>query len=276
MFLRAHSGNDFSCYKSSTIRRRIERRMGVHQLERLPQYVRLLQQNAQEVELLYKELLIGVTNFFRDPGLFDFLREQALPRLLQRQPKGANLRVWNSGCSTGEETYSLAIALKECLAARETLQKYQDLFDFAPNGYVRLDAQGRILEINLAGAALLGRTRNAAVKRRLSRFVAADERRAFEDFCGRVREESLHRTHALLETLLTRAPVGFAYFDLDLRYVLISDRLAEINGLPRPSCALPSPTPASASSPPCWRSCSSRSFQLTLPARGVRAAAVCA
>ena len=115
VLLRAHTGNDFSCYKNNTISRRIERRMSVHQFDSLPRYVRFLQENPQEVELLYKELLIGVTNFFRDPGLFDFLKEKAIPQLLQDRPKGGPVRVWNPGCSTGEETYSLAIVLKECL-----------------------------------------------------------------------------------------------------------------------------------------------------------------
>ena len=119
VLLRAHTGNDFSCYKNNTISRRIERRMSVHQFDSLPRYVRFLQENPQEVELLYKELLIGVTNFFRDPGLFDFLREKAIPRLLQDRPKGGPVRVWNPGCSTGEETYSLAIVLKECLEGLE-------------------------------------------------------------------------------------------------------------------------------------------------------------
>ncbi len=115
VLLRAQTGNDFSCYKNNTVSRRIERRMGVHQFDSLPRYVRFLQENPQEVELLYKELLIGVTNFFRDPGLFDFLKEKAIPRLLQDRPQEGPLRVWNPGCSTGEETYSLAIVLKECL-----------------------------------------------------------------------------------------------------------------------------------------------------------------
>ncbi len=79
-------------------------------------------------------------------------------------------------------------------AAREALQKYRDLFDGAPTGYFRLDEQGRILEISLAGAALLGQARSAAVKRRLLPFVATDERRAFEDFCGRVRQSGLQQT----------------------------------------------------------------------------------
>ena len=89
--------------------------MSVHQFDSLPRYVRFLQENPQEVDLLYKELLIGVTNFFRDPGLFDFLRDKAAARLLQERPQGGPLRVWNPGCSTGEETYSLAMVLKECL-----------------------------------------------------------------------------------------------------------------------------------------------------------------
>ncbi len=115
VLLRARTGNDFSCYKNNTISRRLERRMSVHQFDSLPRYVRFLQESPQEVDLLYKELLIGVTSFFRDPGLFDFLREKAIPRLLQDRPKDSPLRVWNPGCSTGEETYSLAIVLKECL-----------------------------------------------------------------------------------------------------------------------------------------------------------------
>ncbi len=89
--------------------------MSVHQFNSLPRYVRFLQENPHEVELLYKELLIGVTNFFRDPGLFDFLKEKAIPQLLHDWPKGNPVRVWSPGCSTGEETYSLAIVLKECL-----------------------------------------------------------------------------------------------------------------------------------------------------------------
>jgi two-component system CheB/CheR fusion protein len=117
VLLRAHGGNDFSCYKKSTIDRRIERRMGVHQFNSLARYVRFLQENPQEVELLNKELLIGVTNFFRDAGMYDFLKEKALPQLLQMRPAQGPLRVWNPGCSTGEETYSLAITLKECLEA---------------------------------------------------------------------------------------------------------------------------------------------------------------
>ena len=115
VLLRAYAGNDFSCYKNSMICRRIERRMSVHRFDSLPRYVRFLQETPQEVELLYKELLIAVTNFFRDPGLFDALKDRVIPRLLQDRSKQNPLRVWNPACSTGEETYSLAIVLKECL-----------------------------------------------------------------------------------------------------------------------------------------------------------------
>ena len=129
VLLRAHTGNDFSCYKNNTIFRRIERRMSIHQFESLPRYVRFLQGNPHELELLYKELLIGVTGFFRDPALFDFLRENAIPRLLLNRPRCRTFPCGSGipACSTGEETYSLAIAIKECLddarlPGRRTLQ----------------------------------------------------------------------------------------------------------------------------------------------------------
>lgn len=127
--LRDHKGSDFSCYKPSMIYRRLERRMAVHQIDGIAGYVRYLQENSQEAELLFRELLIGVTNFFRDPGLFEVLKEKAIPQLLHDRPKGGPLRVWNPGCSTGEETYSLAIVLKECIdrlqgAARPAIQMF--------------------------------------------------------------------------------------------------------------------------------------------------------
>jgi two-component system CheB/CheR fusion protein len=117
VLLRAHSGNDFSCYKKSTIDRRLERRLAVHQFGSLSRYVRFLSENPQEVETLYKELLIGVTNFFRDSAVFDYLKQHAVSVLLKARTVQGPLRVWNPGCSTGEESYSLAIALHEGLEA---------------------------------------------------------------------------------------------------------------------------------------------------------------
>ncbi len=102
-------------YKKSTVYRRIERRMGIHQIDRIAAYVRYLQENSQEVELLFKELLIGVTSFFRDPAAWEQLRGEAFPALLAARPAGGVLRAWSVGCSTGEEAYSLAIAFKEAL-----------------------------------------------------------------------------------------------------------------------------------------------------------------
>lgn len=113
ILLRAHTGNDFSCYKRNTLYRRIERRMGIHQIPKMASYVRYLQENSQELNLLFKELLIGVTSFFRDPSAWEQLRDQAIPALLAKRSSDQALRAWVPGCSTGEEAYSLAIVLKE-------------------------------------------------------------------------------------------------------------------------------------------------------------------
>ena len=113
ILLRAHTGHDFSLHKRNTLNRRIEHRMDIHQINKMATYVRYLQENPQEQELLFKELLIGVTNFFRDPAAWEQLREEALSTLLASRPPGRALRAWVSGCSTGEEAYSLAIVFKE-------------------------------------------------------------------------------------------------------------------------------------------------------------------
>jgi chemotaxis methyl-accepting protein methylase/flagellar biosynthesis GTPase FlhF len=115
ILLRAQTGHDFSLYKKNTVYRRIERRMGLHQIDRIASYVRLLQENPQELELLFKELLIGVTNFFRDADAWEQLQREMIPALLMDRPPSQAVRVWVPGCSTGEEAYSLAIAFKEAL-----------------------------------------------------------------------------------------------------------------------------------------------------------------
>jgi len=113
VLLRTRSGNDFFHYKRNTLYRRIERRMGIHQIHKMAAYVRYLQENSQELDLLFKELLIGVTNFFRDPAAWEQLRTKAIPPLLASRTSGQTLRAWVPGCSTGEEAYSLAMVLKE-------------------------------------------------------------------------------------------------------------------------------------------------------------------
>jgi two-component system CheB/CheR fusion protein len=111
--MRAHTNHDFSFYKKTTVYRRIERRMAIHQMAQIATYAAYLKGNPQEVDLLFKELLIGVTRFFRDPASWVYLQEQALPQLLANYPAGAALRAWVAGCSTGEEAYSLAITFRE-------------------------------------------------------------------------------------------------------------------------------------------------------------------
>ncbi|MGE5491921.1 MAG: chemotaxis protein CheB, partial [Actinomycetota bacterium] len=116
ILLRSHTGHDFSLYKKSTVYRRIDRRMGIHQINRIADYVRYLNENPQELQLLFKELLIGVTNFFRDPEAWATLQERVLPELLANAPAaGKSMRAWVAGCSTGEEAFSLAMAFKETL-----------------------------------------------------------------------------------------------------------------------------------------------------------------
>lgn len=115
ILLRAQTGNDFTLYKKTTLYRRIERRMGIHQIDTIAAYVRLLQENPQEVDLLFRELLIGVTSFFRDSEVWKRLRTEVLPALLSQRSQNQALRAWVAGCSTGEEAYSLAIIFKEAL-----------------------------------------------------------------------------------------------------------------------------------------------------------------
>jgi two-component system CheB/CheR fusion protein len=111
--LRAHTGHDFSGYKPGAIHRRIERRMAVNQIDTLDGYVRYLQQTPVEAEALFRDLLIGVTSFFRDPEAFQVLEDQIIPTLFADKRADAVIRVWSAGCSTGEEAYSLAILLQE-------------------------------------------------------------------------------------------------------------------------------------------------------------------
>ena len=115
IILRSHTGNDFSHYKKNTFYRRIERRMGIHRIAKISTYVRFLQENQSEMELLFKELLIGVTSFFRDSAVWKALRDRIFPEIFAACPDGYVVRAWVSACSTGEEAYSMAIVFKEAL-----------------------------------------------------------------------------------------------------------------------------------------------------------------
>jgi two-component system CheB/CheR fusion protein len=111
--LRRRTRHDFSGYKHSTLIRRISRRIDLHRLDNINQYILFLQKNDQELDALFAELLIGVTNFFRDPPAWQVLKENVLPMITEHKPEGSDLRVWVAGASTGEEAYSMAILLAE-------------------------------------------------------------------------------------------------------------------------------------------------------------------
>ncbi len=116
VLLRSRTTHDFSQYKQSTVLRRIERRMAVHQIAGLNDYVRYMRDVPAEAEALFGDLLIGVTNFFRDADAFAALEEE-IAHLFDETPAGATIRVWCAGCSTGEEAYSIAILLQERMQA---------------------------------------------------------------------------------------------------------------------------------------------------------------
>ena len=164
ILLRAQTGHDFSQYKPNTVHRRIKRRMAVHQIATLDGYVRFLQQTPAEVDALFRDLLIGVTNFFRDPEAFQALEEQVLPKLFLNKAADAGIRVWIPGCSTGEEAYSIAILLAE---RQEVLKKTFQVQVFATD----IDSQA----IALARAGVYPASIVADVTpERLARFFAAE------------------------------------------------------------------------------------------------------
>ena len=111
--MRTRTGHDFSNYKRATVLRRIERRMNVHELTDLPAYARLLRERPAEARALLKDLLISVTNFFRDREAFAALEQEIIPRLFDGKGAGDHVRVWVAGCATGEEAYTLAMLLCE-------------------------------------------------------------------------------------------------------------------------------------------------------------------
>jgi two-component system, chemotaxis family, CheB/CheR fusion protein len=113
LLLRTYTGNDFSLYKKNTMYRRIERRMGVHKIDKIASYVKILQENPKEGDILFKEVLIGVTNFFRDPDVWEQLANTVITDAIVKLPAGSVLRAWVPGCSTGEEAFTLAIIFKE-------------------------------------------------------------------------------------------------------------------------------------------------------------------
>ncbi|WP_440947420.1 chemotaxis protein CheB [Methanosarcina sp. T3] len=136
-----HTGHDFSNYKRGTIGRRIERRMVVHNIENIEEYVHYLEQNSLEVEALFRDFLINVTSFFRNPDAFDVLREKVIPNLFIGKLVGEAIRIWVPGCSTGEEAYSIGILLQEHM---ELIRRTYKVQIFATDIDTRAIEQARI------------------------------------------------------------------------------------------------------------------------------------
>ena len=164
VLLRARTGQDFSLYKPNTINRRVARRMAVHQVDSMDEYVRYLQQTPAEADFLFKDLLIGVTGFFRDKEAFAALEAKVIPCLFAGKSAGDPVRVWSPGCSTGEEAYSIAMLLHERM---EVLKQNFTLQVFATDIDAQAIAQARS-GIYPAGIAA------DVTPERLSRFFAQD------------------------------------------------------------------------------------------------------
>ncbi|SFF91465.1 two-component system, chemotaxis family, CheB/CheR fusion protein [Duganella sp. CF458] len=166
--LQRHTGNNFTEYKMSTVLRRIERRMKLHQLDSMESYVAYLRDNAAEVQLLFRVMLIGVTSFFRDPTVWEHLCSETIPALLAANPEGAAFKAWVPACSTGEGAYTLAMVFDEAVTranARETGRYSLQIFATDLHG----DA------IDKARQGLFGRgVEDTVTHERLVRYFLAD------------------------------------------------------------------------------------------------------
>ncbi len=163
--LRNQVGHDFSGYKENTFMRRVRRRMEVLQVARLPQYVERLSKDPEEVKALFRDLLIGVTNFFRDPDAFATLEKEIIPRLFEGKSESDAVRIWVPGCATGEEAYSLAILLREHMDTLKTAPKVQLFATDIDEQSLAVARAGRFPAPLLADVA----------PRRLKRFFSGDE-----------------------------------------------------------------------------------------------------
>src|SRR5262245_19530559 len=125
--LRKSTGVDFTHYRQTTILRRIQRRMVVHKMEKIDEYVKYLQSNHTEIKALYQDMLINVTSFFRNPKMFEALKAHVFPAILKNRPPEGGLRIWTPACASGEETNSVAIALLERIGDKAS-QTHSQLF----------------------------------------------------------------------------------------------------------------------------------------------------
>src|SRR5262249_3525486 len=123
--LRARTGNDFHGYKQNTFLRRVQRRMHVVQIEDIAAYAEFLRTDKDEAQLLFNDLLIGVTQFFRDGREFEVLQKQIVPKIFENRSAAQQVRVWVLGCATGEEAYSIGILLREYMLTLESPPQVQ-------------------------------------------------------------------------------------------------------------------------------------------------------
>ncbi|MBN1757665.1 MAG: PAS domain-containing protein [Chitinispirillaceae bacterium] len=165
LLIRSHSGHDFTLYKTTTVNRRIERRMALHQIDQPDGYLRYLQQNPDEIEALFRDFCIGVTGFFRDPDAFSVLENRVIADLFRNVKPGASLRVWVPGCSSGEEAYTIAFLLQEHL---DTLRQRFRIQVFAT------DIDRHAIDTARAGSYPAGITSNVPADR-LSRFFTRND-----------------------------------------------------------------------------------------------------
>jgi two-component system, chemotaxis family, CheB/CheR fusion protein len=189
ILLRAQTGHDFSQYKPNTVTRRIERRMAVHQIGDLDGYVRSLQQSPAEIEALFRDLVIGVTSFFRDPEAFRALEELAIPQLCAVKSAGDDIRAWVPGCSTGEEAYSLAILFQECLKKQNQPLKVQI---FAS------DIDSRAIETARLGAFPASIAADLSPER-LSRFFSLDPSDSLYHISKEIRDLLIFSEHDVIK-----------------------------------------------------------------------------
>jgi two-component system CheB/CheR fusion protein len=184
--LRTGVGHDFADYKENTLIRRVQRRMQVLQIDDVATYITHLEADPHEADLLFRELLIGVTQFFRDPDAFNALRVAAFPSLFTDRSPDDPIRVWVAGCATGEEVYSLAILLKESMEAANLEFKVQ-LFgtDIDPTA------------IAIARSARYRGVDEAVSSDRLKRWFAADG----DVYCPikTIREMCVFSTHSIIK-----------------------------------------------------------------------------
>lgn len=158
ILLRTYTGNDFSLYKKNTVYRRIERRMIVHKIDKISSYVHFLQENPKEATILFKELMIGVTNFFRDPPVWEKLKEKIFPDIISNLQEGSVLRAWVPGCSTGEEAYSLAMIFKESLEKSKSHEGFSlQIFATDLDNEAIESARRAIFPLNIASDVSTGR-----------------------------------------------------------------------------------------------------------------------